>query len=494
MAKTETIREFLVRLGFKVDPKSEQRFTQSIEKATTLVASLSAAVVASAGAVVAGTAQISEGLNKLYFSSQRTGSSARNLKAFSYAASQLGSNAGEAHDAVEGLAEKLKRSPGYENLLRGMGLRTRDAHGHLLGSVTLMDELAGRLRNMPQYEAMAYSNQLGIPYHLLMAMRNPKFQGYFNQYRSMSSHSGLDKATHSAHKFMVLLHQLGQQFDLIKDQAAGALDKAIGPDLDHLAQWARKDGPEIATAIAHIAKAVVNLTEDLTGMFRWLWKIDRTFGKWVFGLISGTNAGNALGATVAHAGAALGFSGAKTALHNNQLARERQRQGEAMRYFMAQGWSRAQAAGIVANLESESGLRVRATGDHGHAGGIAQWHAARREAYVKWTGKPFYEANFRDQLAFVQHELTHGESRAGRMLRAAHSARSAGSIVSRYYERPAAAAADAAKRGHLAQHIAATTTINVNGVHEPEQVARKVEEAQAHTNSSLVRNLKSVVQ
>lgn len=127
---------------------------------------------------------------------------------------------------------------------------------------------------------------------------------------------------------------------------------------------------------------------------------------------------------------------------------------QAMDYFVGQGWSRAQAAGIVANLQRESGLRTGAVGDGGQAYGIAQWHPDRQANFARFAGHSIRESTFGEQLAFVQYELTRGAERsAGNRLRGADSASEAGSIVSQYYERPADRAGEASLRGAAAQRI-----------------------------------------
>jgi hypothetical protein len=47
----------------------------------------------------------------------------------------------------------------------------------------------------------------------------------------------------------------------------------------------------------------------------------------------------------------------------------------AVSYLEKKGWTRNQAAGIVANLQEESGanLNTKAVGDSGASEGIAQW-------------------------------------------------------------------------------------------------------------------------
>jgi hypothetical protein len=80
---------------------------------------------------------------------------------------------------------------------------------------------------------------------------------------------------------------------------------------------------------------------------------------------------------------------------------------KAVKFFMSKGWSAAQAAGIVGNLQAESGtnMATNSVGDGGQAYGIAQWHPARQANFVKAFGKDIREANFEEQLAFVNWEL-----------------------------------------------------------------------------------------
>lgn len=132
----------------------------------------------------------------------------------------------------------------------------------------------------------------------------------------------------------------------------------------------------------------------------------------------------------------------------------KQRIIQAMRYFIGQGWTQAQAAGIVANLARESQMNETAVGDkssRGGALGIAQWHLDRRNAIAAAFKKPFEKLTFEDQLAAVQWEMTQGgERKAGNRLRNAKDAKTAGAIVSEAYERPADTDGEAALRGSTA--------------------------------------------
>lgn len=130
-------------------------------------------------------------------------------------------------------------------------------------------------------------------------------------------------------------------------------------------------------------------------------------------------------------------------------------QSRVVRFFEQQGWTRAQAAGIAANLSSESALNPNAVGDNGKAYGLAQWHPDRQKEFEKWAGRGIQGSSLTDQLKFVQYELTKGSERAaGDMLRKAVDAQSAGAIVSTQYERPRDTQGEAYRRGGLAARLA----------------------------------------
>ena len=111
----------------------------------------------------------------------------------------------------------------------------------------------------------------------------------------------------------------------------------------------------------------------------------------------------------------------------------------AIEFFMSKGWTLEQAAGIVGNLQTESGggLNVNAVGDGGRAYGIAQWHPDRQAQFARRIGKNIRQSNLDDQLAFVQWELENSESRAGNALKSARSTEQAALTFDKYYERSA---------------------------------------------------------
>lgn len=182
----------------------------------------------------------------------------------------------------------------------------------------------------------------------------------------------------------------------------------------------------------------------------------------------GAAAGSAAGAAAATAGAsalaiaggglgALLYSGSLNSGEDEILRKRRQGENTDDRispivdFFQSKGWTREQAMGIAANLQRESNFDPEAVGDGGQARGVAQWHPDRQREFEKFAGKNIRQSTLEDQLNFVDYELTKGnEKGAGDRLRQAQTPYEAGSIVSKYYERPKDRDGEADMRGTLA--------------------------------------------
>ena len=78
----------------------------------------------------------------------------------------------------------------------------------------------------------------------------------------------------------------------------------------------------------------------------------------------------------------------------------------AMDFFMSNQFTKEQAAGIVGNLQVESGpgLDPNISNASGHYG-IAQWDGNRRANFMKEMGKSIYGSTLMDQLKFILKEL-----------------------------------------------------------------------------------------
>ena len=134
----------------------------------------------------------------------------------------------------------------------------------------------------------------------------------------------------------------------------------------------------------------------------------------------------------------------------------------ALQYFKGKGFTEEQAAGIVGNLQAESGVGINpgAVGDGGKAWGIAQWHPDRRSIWEKASGRTWEASgvspNFDEQLQFIMYELQRTEMRALRRLRATNTVEDAAAVFDQYYERSSGQARQ--RRIQLAQALVSSGT------------------------------------
>jgi hypothetical protein len=135
--------------------------------------------------------------------------------------------------------------------------------------------------------------------------------------------------------------------------------------------------------------------------------------------------------------------------------------GSTMDYLMNKhGLSATHAAGIVANMQAESGGNVSARGDGGRAHGLFQWHPDRRAGIKAGTGIDVSNATKEQQLDAMMWELNQRGELGG--LLSQTTAHGAGAYFSQKFERPANGMYEAMKRGQMAMEIAGQTPFASN--------------------------------
>ncbi|MGI5218609.1 phage tail tip lysozyme [Nocardia sp. CA-290969] len=109
---------------------------------------------------------------------------------------------------------------------------------------------------------------------------------------------------------------------------------------------------------------------------------------------------------------------------------------EMYEYLLEKGFTPAQAAGILGNLQVESGFDTGAYNPGEGAIGLAQWLGGRREnleAFAASNGKSV--TDWKTQIDFMVHELKGSESGAMSRLKSTTSAGEAAAVFDQYYER-----------------------------------------------------------
>jgi hypothetical protein len=118
---SDTIREYLIALGFSVDEAKFRRFQDAITGTARSAVGLGTEVVGVGSALTEMVDRVARHFEDLYYMSQRTGSTVSALDAVGFAAKQVGLSAEQAQGAVEGMAHAMRMNPGARGLAQAIG-------------------------------------------------------------------------------------------------------------------------------------------------------------------------------------------------------------------------------------------------------------------------------------------------------------------------------------------------------------------------------------
>lgn len=254
----ETLKDFLISLGFKVDEAGARKFDAVVAGTTLKAIELGVKVEAAALSVVAFTAKIASGLDDLYWASQRTGATVEGIKQIGYAVSQVGGSVDGARGSLENLARFMRNNPGAEGFLNRLGVQTRDASGNMRDMATIFTGVGQRLSSMPYYRANQYAQMLGLDENTLMAMRRGIGQ-FSGEYTAMAKAIGYnaDVAAVSSNKFMTSLRSFGLMAGMARDKIGSSIADGLAGSLDRLRRQILENFPKIEGAITGTVKGIL---------------------------------------------------------------------------------------------------------------------------------------------------------------------------------------------------------------------------------------------
>lgn len=254
----ETLKDFLISLGFKVDEAGARKFDAVVAGTTLKAIELGVKVEAAALSVVAFTAKIASGLDDLYWASQRTGATVEGIKQIGYAVSQVGGSVDGARGSLENLARFMRNNPGAEGFLNRLGVQTRDASGNMRDMATIFTGVGQRLSSMPYYRANQYAQMLDLDENTLMAMRRGIGQ-FSGEYTAMAKAIGYnaDVAAVSSNKFMTSLRSFGLMAGMARDKIGSSLADGLAGSLDRLRRQILENFPKIEGAITGTVKGIL---------------------------------------------------------------------------------------------------------------------------------------------------------------------------------------------------------------------------------------------
>ena len=266
----DTIKDFLVSLGFDIDQAGANKFEAVLKGVTANVLKVGAVVEGAALSIVGFTTQIANGLDKIYWASQRTGASVQGIKALGYAASQTGASAESAMSSLEGLAGFMRSNPGAEGFLNRLGVQTRDASGKMRDTAAIFTGVGQKLNNMPYYRAKQYAQMLGIDENTLMAMRRGMGQ-FSSEYALTAKRIGFnaESAAKQSNIFMTSMRKLTMTLGQAKDKIGSNLAGGLAGSIDNIRRQILDNWPKIEAVITKIIKGILWAGDAIT---RVLWR------------------------------------------------------------------------------------------------------------------------------------------------------------------------------------------------------------------------------
>lgn len=269
----ETIRDFMVGLGYRIDGNSEQKFRNSVESATKGVLALATAVAAASAAVTAAVTKIAAGFDELYYASQRTKASAENIKAVGFAVSQLGGSYQGAVASIEAFALKMRSNPGYETMAKSLGVVTRE-NGKLRDTTAIMTDLAKALSRKPTYQALQYLEALGIDEATYNALKSGDLVRYTEEYRKKQEALGVSqtRAAEIGKDLTNAWRSLGATAAAVGDKLLTSLGPGIKDFVDRIDSFLTRNADKIvaffekaAEWVGELLKAFIQMVEKGEG-------------------------------------------------------------------------------------------------------------------------------------------------------------------------------------------------------------------------------------
>lgn len=547
MSDASVLKEYLISLGFQIDDGSYKKFQGGLDGITVKAVALGEIIADVAEKVAAGVLKMAQNLDTLYFTSRRVGDSAENISAFGFAISQMGGSAESATASLESLASKMRFYPGLLKMMKGWGIQTTDAKGATLGTSELLVSAGRFWAAQNKRLGMEAGQALGLRQAQLMGIDEKTFlqlstdpdhlELEMQKYKEMADALGYN--VDAANRFETAMRDLKAELGLfasvvalqVMDKLQWLIDK-FGELFPGIVQvLGTKEGIDtfadaVIVSLGALALATIAAT--------WPWLL---LAAAILGVIEAAKHWNELVPKIKHLTPdemkkfdadrakknaenpyawydprgwirihrdTSGDPGSFGEPAKNYLGSSTSKQQQGSRpamldqvkaYFMANGFTEAQASGIARGVFAEGG-GVDVKNPNSSAYGIGQWLKPRQRDFKRLWGKDIHGSSLIDQLGFMLWEFNNTEKGAGDAIRGAGDEKTAFIHYITKMMRPGAGTAGDLRRGlhpsatrHITMHH--KTTIHIDGSKDPKATGAAVATAQERVWANALRGAQS---
>lgn len=175
MADKETIKEFLVKLGFDIDEVALAKFTKSVSESSLKILGFGAAASVAALGVVASVAHIAKEYREFALLADQLKTTTSELDEFVDSATILGASSDDATSSMSRLSKNVADAAlgvGRAKLIfEKMGISVKNANGETRSTVEVMGELQQKMQKMDRAGQLRVLERLGL---------DPKMLEFFN--------------------------------------------------------------------------------------------------------------------------------------------------------------------------------------------------------------------------------------------------------------------------------------------------------------------------
>ncbi|KEY56938.1 putative bacteriophage protein [Serratia sp. DD3] len=242
------------------DSASEMKLSTRLAGMASSLLNVASTLAETTGKVVTFTTQVAEEFDKVYFSAKRVGSSASGILALGYAAEQTGADSADALNSLNSLAGFMENNPKAEQILNGIGVKTRDGKGQQRDNQAILMDLGDRMAQMPAGQASSLAQQIGVDQHALQSMRQP-----MEEYSQMLAVTGLnaEKAAQQSNAYMTSVRRLSTLSDMVSNKIGSEIAGGLSGPLNQLFERIMSDGPRLETFINGVGRAAAWVGEKL---------------------------------------------------------------------------------------------------------------------------------------------------------------------------------------------------------------------------------------
>lgn len=262
----ETIKEFIVSLGFQIDEAGLSKFSQGITNTSIAIGAIGTAAVAAAGVITSFVAGVADKFDAIGDLADRVNTTADSIMRLGYVATLTGSSVQAANSSIENLSRiageaALGIGRGAQ-IFKSLGINAKDSNGELKDTSVLMGEVSNKIKDMGRGEQIAVLSKLGIDPTMINALTTD-VSGLAAEFDQLYKNAGVDasQAAEQSGEFNDSMDRLSMTFDAIRSAVGLKFMGQIKNGIDTLRKFLVENMPKIINAVTPVINLVLRIAE-----------------------------------------------------------------------------------------------------------------------------------------------------------------------------------------------------------------------------------------